>query len=180
MKGFAVQGWGHPYQKWEKREEFATKDGRVLYPLFAPEKGGQPNHILVFDVAVDPSDPDVELRLRRRHCIGSLDWVNGRISYVHVEDGGVEGKLNWRNQGVATRMFELARKECPDLRHAHCKDRISVEGELFVRATSPEEACNNQCGDGCRKWRREGVAQSQSASIREKLKRFFRRMFRRA
>lgn len=105
----------------------------------------------VYDIDVDPFDPDIEFSIKTHHRIGFLDWSCDKTTYVEVGRSIAEvDDLSWARQGIASQMLLLARDRSPDLLHAECRDRISIEGEAFVRATNPEQACNNNCGVGCR------------------------------
>lgn len=162
-----------PYQQWEKRPPFTTKDGRWVYPLYAPARASQPNHIWAFTEDVDPTSPDLEYSLRRDYRIASLDWV-GRTISIPLTDPA------WEKQGVATHMFWLADAETMgDLNHAPCADRVSLAGEAFVRATRPEQACNGKCEPVCRDWEAQ-VNPPEDTSVRPpsvwaKIAEFFRR-----
>lgn len=134
-----------PYQQWEKRPPFTTKDGRQVYPLYAPAYASQGSHIRVFDRDVDPADHEVEHSLLK-HRVAFLDWHGRVISHVETDP-------SWAKQGIARAMLAIARSEDiePDLRHAPCTQR-SEDGERFVRATDPGEACVGKCERACRDW----------------------------
>ena len=76
---------------------------------------------------------DIENPDGRRHQIGSLTWNQNVIQYVEVNRG-------WRRQGIGREMLRLAREIAPTLRHAPCGSRRD-DGEAFVRATDPDQAC---------------------------------------
>lgn len=152
----ATEWWDKPYWRWEKRSVFETNDGRRMYPLFTPANGGagsiREGKVWVYDIDVDPLDPNLEHAVSRSHRVGFLDWDRDRITYV--ETGRVVPRVDepsWERQGIAREMLRLAQEISPDLLHAVCKDRVSDVGEAFVRSTNPEQACNNDCGEGCRK-----------------------------
>lgn len=142
-----MRGSDKPYQDWEKRPSFETKDGRRVYPLYAPAYQNQPNHAWAFDTEVDPLDPDLEYSLTARHRVGLLDWDRDRV--IYVETGRTRPKMgepSWERQGIATELLRLAREMHPDLLHAHCRNRVSEAGEAFVRATSPDEHARTIAG----------------------------------
>lgn len=152
-----MRGVDEPYQRWEKRPSFMTKDGRRVYPIYAPAYGGQEDHIRVFDRDVDPADYEVEHSLRE-HQVASLDWRGRTIS--NVETGRVEApghpapdEPSWHRQGIARAMLEIARAKDiePALQHAACTQR-SEAGERFVRGTDPGKACKDDCEPDCRYW----------------------------
>lgn len=68
-----------------------------------------------------------------RHRIGSLTWNRNVIQYIEVDP-------EWRKKGVGREMLCLAREITPALRHSPCGSR-SDDGEAFVRAADPDQAC---------------------------------------
>lgn len=144
-----MRGVDEPYQQWEKRPPFVTKDGRTVYPLYAPAYASHGSHIRVFDRDVDPADYEVEHSLLR-HRVAFLDWHGRVVSHVETDPA-------WRQQGIARAMLAIARSEDiePSLRHARCTQR-SEYGERFVRGTDREQACEGNCGSApnreCRDW----------------------------
>lgn len=128
---------------------FTAKNGAVLYPVhlaaaYGDRDGGT---IYVYD-GQPPSDVQ---RLGFPHedatVVGELTWNRKTIQFVAV---GSDASGPWERQGIATHMWTLAREIEPRLRHAPCHERSTDEGEAFVRATSPQEACNNACVPECR------------------------------
>lgn len=145
-----MRGVDEPYQEWERLPSFETKDGRAVHLMYAPAYGGQPEAIWAFDQEVDPGNPDLEYSLARDHRVGLLRWTRSRIDYLATgREVPRAGEPSWEGQGVATLMYRLARDIHPDLIHAPCRERTK-DGEAFVRATSPGQACANICGQGCR------------------------------
>lgn len=137
------------WQAWERLQPFVAKHGKrvhFVYALGAHGSTGEGGTIYAHDAEV-PLD-DIERPPGRRHQIGSLTWNQRVIQNVGV---GVVVNDEWPNKGIAREMLRLAREKEPSLRHAHCRDRTSNSGEAFVRATDPDQACNNECGEGCRK-----------------------------
>lgn len=128
---------------------FEAKNGTPLYPVHIEGAYGSPDGgtIYVYD-GPPPTDPArMGLRYGDSLPIASLTWNRKTIQFVQVAN---EPAAPWQQQGVATNMWRLAREIEPELRHAPCHERSSDEGEAFVRATSPEQACDNHCGEGCR------------------------------
>lgn len=138
------------FQAWERRPSFEIKDGRRVYPVYAVGANGDRYNggtIYVHDIEVAPDE--VETNSARRRVLGTLTWVSVRGLVVEVLDTDVE----WRLMGVARGMWDLARSEdiAPSLRHAPCTSRTE-DGERFVRATDPEQACRGNCEPDCRGW----------------------------
>lgn len=125
--------WDKPYQDWERRPVFTTKDGRQVYPMYAlgahgDRYGGGTIEAYDTEVALD----DMGFPPALRHRVGFLTWHRSNvIEYVDV-------RPEWQCQGIARHMLCLAREVCPGLRHA--PPPRSDAGELFVRATNPEQA----------------------------------------
>lgn len=144
-----MRGVDEPYQQWEKRPPFATKDGRTVYPLYAPAYASQENHIRVFDCDVDPADYEVEHSLLE-HQVAFLNWRGRVVSHVETVPG-------WSQQGIARAMLAIARSGDiePGPHHAPCTQR-SEDGEWFVRGVDPEQACKGVCESGpnsaCQDW----------------------------
>lgn len=124
-----------PWQDWEARPAFKTKDeSRRVHPFYALGANGERYeggtiHVHDVEVALE----DIGHPPGMRHRIGYLTWNRRTIQYVEVDEA-------WQRQGIATELLRLAREVEPHLRHAPCANR-SESGEAFVRATDPDEAC---------------------------------------
>lgn len=147
-----MRGTDEPYFIWEKGEPFQTHDNRWVYPFYTDGRGPDGSYaghkIVVLDTDFDVHDPDIEYGGLGRHQVGDLQWAHKRVGYIGVDSA--DGSGSWGRQGIGTQMFRWAQSKDPGLKHALCADRVSLDGEMFVRATSPDEACNNHCGEGCR------------------------------
>lgn len=126
------------YYSWEKKPSFCAKNGREVWPVYAPGVNGTKNlgsggTIYVHDEDVELED--IEYPPGWRHRVGSLSWY-GPPENCAIEN--VEVKDHWQRQGVATQMLRLAREIAPGLKHS--PTHRSAAGEAFVRATDPQEA----------------------------------------
>lgn len=145
------------YSEWEPCPPFTTKDDRVVHMVRAPGRGGSEARVRVFDIEVDHEDPSsVEQGGPQLsgHLLGELTWwpTVKEINNVWVGPGPEQGRPSeepWGNRGIARKMLELAREIEPSLRHAPCQHRTK-DGEAFVLAVDPDQACRGLCGDGCR------------------------------
>lgn len=168
-----MRGVDEPHWVWEKRPAFDTKDGRRVYPIHTGTDGSL-GQVWVYDTDVDPRNPDLDYSVTKDHRVALLTYSRGRVVYVGTGRNSLRvGEAPWEGQGIASEMFRLAQEESPGLRHAHCRDRVTQAGEDFVRRTSPEEACRNKCGEGCKQ--RGPKPSVRPPSVRERIGRLFRR-----
>lgn len=167
------------FQAWERRPSFEIKDGHRVYPVYAVGVNGDRysgGTIYVHDIEVPTAEVETTSALR----LGKLTWVSARGPVVEVIDTDAE----WRLMGIARGMWDLARSEdiAPSLRHAPCTSR-NEDGERFVRAMNPEQACRGNCEPDCRDWAsqigmpgEEDVPRSvRPPSVWAKITGFFRR-----
>lgn len=144
------------YARWELCSSRRLMSGRTVHFARTLGRDSYSPCVVALAAEVDPRDIGVieSAPWLYRNAVGDLQWHRDLevIQWVGVVDGDDPQRpwmLNWGRQGVATEMLRLAREITPRLRHAPCWQR-SHDGEAFVRATDPAQACRGLCGAACR------------------------------